>query len=391
MTEKEKLKQAIDSVKKYGSITEAAKKLKIPRKTLSGRYNKALDLGYVADIPIIDTEDEVAIESKIKKINKENRELRNKYNELLRMNEEQRQQLSMFEVFENKSDSIIADKIRKINNLKKNESVAVLLYSDLHFEEMVDSRTVNGLNEYNPEIAKKRSNKFFENSLKLIEMTRSKSDIKKCILWLGGDLISGNIHEDLVETGAMSPIDSCLEVFELIVSGINYLIDYGDLDELIIPCSVGNHSRITKERRVATNVQNSLEWMIYNFLVKYYREESKLKFNLTRSYHNLLDIDGYLIRFHHGEGIRYAGGVGGISIPFNKAIAQWNKAQKVNLDVAAHWHQRFSTEDLVINGSIIGYNAYAMSIKASFEKPQQAFFLVNSKRGKTIEAPIFVD
>jgi hypothetical protein len=56
-----------------------------------------------------------------------------------------------------------------------------------------------------------------------------------------------------------------------------------------------------------------------------------------------------------------------------------------------HWHQRLSTRDFVINGSIIGYNAYALSIKASFERPQQSFFLMHPKRGKTVECPIFVD
>jgi hypothetical protein len=391
MTEKEKLQQAIDAVKKYESITEAAKKLNIPRKTLSGRYNKANDLGYVADVPVIDAEDEIAIESKVKKINRDNRDLKRKYGELLQICEDQKQQLVIFESFKKESDNIAIDRINKIEDMKKNESLAVLLYSDLHFEEMVDPRTINGLNEYTPLIAKKRSNKFFENSLKLIEMSRSKSNIKKSVLWIGGDLISGNIHEELLETGAMSPIDSCLKVFELLVSGINYLIEFGDLDELIVVTNVGNHSRTTQKRRISTNVQNNFEWMLYNFLAKYYRNEPKLKFNLTRSYFNYLDIDGYSIRFHHGENIRYFGGVGGISIPVNKAIAQWNQARRVNLDVFGHWHQRLSTKDFVSNGSIIGYNAYAMSIKASFEKPQQSFFLVNAKRGKTVEAPIFVD
>ena len=44
------------------------------------------------------------------------------------------------------------------------------------------------------------------------------------------------------------------------------------------------------------------------------------------------------------------------------------------------------------NGSLIGFNAYALSIKARFEPPQQAFFLIDAERKrKTGAFPIFVE
>ena len=42
------------------------------------------------------------------------------------------------------------------------------------------------------------------------------------------------------------------------------------------------------------------------------------------------------------------------------------------------------------NGSLIGYNAYALSIKASFEPPTQTYFLLDKKRGRTMTAPIYL-
>jgi hypothetical protein len=45
----------------------------------------------------------------------------------------------------------------------------------------------------------------------------------------------------------------------------------------------------------------------------------------------------------------------------------------------------------VSNGSLVGYNAYAVRIKAPYERPQQAFFLVNKRYNcKSISAPIFL-
>ena len=90
--------------------------------------------------------------------------------------------------------------------------------------------------------------------------------------------------------------------------------------------------------------------------------------------------------------MKYGGGVGGIYIPVNKAINDWNKTVRdVDLDVFGHFHQYIDAGNFVCNGSLIGYNAYAVAIKASFEPPQQAFFLVNRKyRSKTMATPIFV-
>jgi hypothetical protein len=85
----------------------------------------------------------------------------------------------------------------------------------------------------------------------------------------------------------------------------------------------------------------------------------------------------------------YGGGVGSIYIPVRKAIAQWQKIKPANLDVFGHFHNYKIDGDLfVLNGSLIGFNAFALAIKADYEKPRQAFFLIDKKRGKTVHCPI---
>jgi hypothetical protein len=43
-----------------------------------------------------------------------------------------------------------------------------------------------------------------------------------------------------------------------------------------------------------------------------------------------------------------------------------------------------------VNGSLVGYNAFALSIKAGFEPPKQAFFLIDKSVGKTVVTPIIL-
>jgi len=64
--------------------------------------------------------------------------------------------------------------------------------------------------------------------------------------------------------------------------------------------------------------------------------------------------------------------------------------KKANLDVLGHWHTRKSDFRYVVNGSLIGFGPYAISIKAEFEEPTQSFFLIHPKHCKTVEAPIFL-
>lgn len=390
-TERTVLQETVDAVAKYGSITAAAREMGIPRKTLSGRYNKALDRGYSAGTPMLTPDQEIKLDSKLKSITLSHRLLKKKYEELLDMSRKQSEGLSNIEVLTQKISSVKHEQIKIISDGKPSESTAVIMCSDLHFEETVDPDTIDGLNEYNPKIAQARLRKVFQNGLKLIEMSRSKSNIKKLILWLGGDFIAGYIHEELMEKNSMSPIDASIQVYKLLVSSIDFLVENGKLDEIVVVTSVGNHARTTDKIRISTSVENNYEWLIYNFLESHYEKSDVVKFKLSRSYFNYLEVYGYMLRFHHGNYIRYGGGVGGITVPLNKAIAQWNQAKPVYMDIFGHWHQRISTKNAICNGSIIGYGPYAMSIKAAFERPQQSFFLMHPRWGRTLEAPIFVD
>ena len=86
----------------------------------------------------------------------------------------------------------------------------------------------------------------------------------------------------------------------------------------------------------------------------------------------------------------YQGGVGGIYIPVNKSIAQWSKAKHADLDIFGHFHQLRDGGNFLCNGSMIGYNAFALSIKADFEEPKQILTLIDKRRGRTCTWPILV-
>jgi hypothetical protein len=274
------------------------------------------------------------------------------------------------------------------------ESAAVVVWSDHHSEELVRPGQVSGKNEFNLEIYDRRFSQLVHGTLAWLSIEQQKTSIKTLVIALLGDYFTNNIHEDAAESNLLAPVDAAYNAQNHLIGGINYILEHTPEDlELLIVCHSGNHARITKKQRIATETGNSLEHYMYYVMRDHYKGNSRVKFQIAEGYHSFVTFfDHYKIRFHHGHAIKYQGGVGGITISVNKAIAQWNKTTWADLDVFGHFHTKFDGGNFIANGSLIGYNPYAVFIKASYEKPSQTIFLVNKKfMEKTMTAPIYLE
>lgn len=338
----------------------------------------------------VDALDQIKVDQQLAKLRSAKTKTESKYARLVEeLNKKEESITEIIELSKNVHDTKPI-RIKVDRGDTDSHSTAFIVASDWHLEEVVNPKTVEGVNDFNLAIAIDRVNRMWRNGLKLIEMTRSKSRIDTLVVPLLGDLMAGYIHEELLESNSLSPIQSALKIFELVSSGIDFLLENGGFSRIVVPCCIGNHGRTTQKPKVSTANINSYEWLIYNFLASRYMNNPKVIFRVADGYFSYLEVYNMTIRFHHGDGIRYNGGVGGVHIPLNKAIAQWNKFNHADLDVLGHWHCRMSGSDYVVNGSVVGYNAYSIRIKADFQPPCQSFFLIHPNKGKTVEAPIYV-
>lgn len=335
--------------------------------------------------PELPPEVQLQADRRVVRLSKTKKATDKKYKMLLEEVEDLEKQLEIALETKEFSTEDIVYKVRS----KNSEAVAFAIASDWHIEEEVKPEKVNGLNKFNLDIAEKRAHQFFQNTVRLLVKEQQDVKIDTLVLALLGDFISSNIHDELLENCLLRPADAILFAEELIASGIEYILKHTKVN-LVIPCCVGNHTRITRRVHISTEQGNSLETIMYAHLSRYFKDEKRVKFIIARGYHQYLTIyDNYTVRFHHGHAIRFAGGVGGIYIPARKAIAQWQKVKHADLDVFGHFHNYKIDGDLfVLNGSLVGFNAFAIQIKADYEKPRQAFFLVDKKRGKTVHVPI---
>ncbi len=270
------------------------------------------------------------------------------------------------------------------------EATAVWLASDWHVAEKVTRGQTNDINEYNLAVSKARGEQYFKHGLSLTKMLGRDVEIKTIILALLGDFITGHLHQQAVETNYLAPAEEMRYAQDIIASGIEYILANSNY-ELVIPCASGNHGRTTKFSEFGSENGHSWEFVMYCNLRDYFRKETRVKFIISEGSHTYIDVYQYKVRFLHGHDIKFGGGVGGITIPVKKAIAQWDIAKPSYLTCFGHFHQKFDGGNFMANGSLIGYNSFALSIKASAEAPAQQMFLIDKKRGKTVVAPILFD
>lgn len=275
---------------------------------------------------------------------------------------------------------------------KLREATPLILASDWHIEEEVKPESVQGRNRYNLDISAHRMERFFEASHWAIDHQRQTPfKIRDAILWLGGDFITNFLRDENRQANLLSPTDAVLYAQRSITAGIDHLLEDPEIEQWLIPCNDGNHGRTTKKMESATRTQNSLEVFLYAQLAMHYKDEPRVRFILpTSSFTYLDDVYGRSIRFLHGDVFKYHGGVGGITVPLFRARARWETLKPASLTCMGHWHQRICLPNLMVNGSLIGFNSFAQDIGAEFEVPVQSMRMLEPRRWCSSDIPLWV-
>ena len=272
----------------------------------------------------------------------------------------------------------------------KHDATMVVLLSDIHCEEVVRPETVNGLNSFDLDVCEARLGELQERFFTLLEHERQLCRIDRVCVWLGGDLISGMIHPELAEENSLHPLAAIRWIGERLRGFLDAVSE--NARDVIVATSCGNHGRTTEKLRT-NEADTSYEHHLY-LTMRANETKPNIEWRIGEGHLNYVDLDGFTVRFMHGHAVRYQGGIGGIHVPLNKAISSWDATQRADLTCLGHWHQ-FSwsrSGRYVTNGSVIGHSAYAVRIKATYEPPCQAAFVVDHGRREVTKAyPLFCD
>lgn len=258
---------------------------------------------------------------------------------------------------------------------KVHQVIPTAVLSDTHLDEHVDPAQVNHVNSYTRKIAEARLRRFFERSVALGEQYFSGLQYPGICMPMLGDILSGNIHEELRETNEDTIFGSVLHWVPLIAAGVKMLAEhYGNV---FIPCVVGNHGRNTKKPISKGRVRDNFDWLIYGMLVREFDGDKRVRFKVSDSadcHYSLFDT-----RFcaSHGDQFRGGSGISGLLSPLMIGDHRKRKraqaiATPYDYLLIGHWHQLAQMKGVIVNGSLKGYDEYAFHGNFDYEPPQQA-------------------
>ena len=277
----------------------------------------------------------------------------------------------------------------KFNKRKTGVRYAVALFSDAHIEETVKSASVMGLNEYNVKIARERIEKYFANLVSCLN-----TDKVEYLLFASlGDTISGFIHEELSQSNELTPLEATFEAQNLIYNGLKYICDNTELKRIKFVGIVGNHSRVTNKIQHSNGYKMSYEWLMYKNIQKQAELEGlPIEFDIPESEMAIEDTsDGKRFLFIHGFQIKGSGNgtVCGIYPSLGRLSLKYGKVYKQDKIYLGHFHSCISIPNAVVNGSIIGYNSYALTNGFAYEEPAQMYELYDTNIGQLLPRQIY--
>ncbi|NBW15815.1 MAG: hypothetical protein EBR82_48295 [Caulobacteraceae bacterium] len=272
-------------------------------------------------------------------------------------------------------------------------AIPTAILSDLHLDEVVYPAQVNYVNAYNREIAEKRLQNFFNNVVELSRDYLHGLTYEGMVLPLGGDIFSGIIHEELVESNAATIFESLLYWAEPMASGIRHLRDV--FGRVFLPCVVGNHGRRQRKPHAKNRAQDNFDYFFYHLLAKLLSAEKGITFAISEAADQPYVIYSTRYLLTHGDQFRGGSGIAGLLSPLMIGDARKRQREQAvsrpyDYMIMGHWHQLSFLRNLIVNGSLKGYDEYAYISNFHYEPPRQAFWITDAKHGVTIQAPIHV-
>jgi len=275
---------------------------------------------------------------------------------------------------------------------KKSSATLVVMLSDTHFDEVVNPDEMEGLNAYNRQIATMRLERWTQNVIKLARHYLSGVTYDGIVVILGGDIFTGDIHEELSITNDDTMIGSLLYWSEQLSAALDLLAQ--EFGKCHVVSVVGNHGRTTRKPRMKQRVKTNFDWLLAKMIERYFDKDKRLTFTVPESADAYIRLyeHGHLIT--HGDQVSGGGGIGGIYPPIMRMRARKHQrymatGKSFQTLWLGHWHQYISTPSMIVNGSMKGFDEYALLMGFSFEQPQQALAVVTPEKNITFQAPVF--
>ena len=283
--------------------------------------------------------------------------------------------------------------LKHLNNSDKTpfgheKQIMVAPLSDTHIGEHVFKEQMRGLNEYNFEIFNKRMYGWANQILKHTSYRRQIAPVDELVIPMLGDMISGDIHEELARSNMANCMEQMIRGASIIAQALMYLAPH--YTKIRVPCVVGNHGRMTRKPPMKDKYMD-WDYMLYQWMASFCRNQENIEFHIPRSFITTFKIHDNVVLITHGDCISGAGSSGAIlnSITKLRSVFQFRKTLQREIEGAldgdleqefdsvmiGHFHRidelDIGTGELHICGTMKGPDEFALQRLQAATKPKQ--------------------
>jgi hypothetical protein len=280
-----------------------------------------------------------------------------------------------------------------LNKTDKTPGVPTVLCSDWHYGEVTNTDAILGYNEFGIDIANQRLKLLAEIVIDLCFSHMVTPYYPGIVVPLAGDMISGDIHDELLKTNEMPTIPALVELYKQLIEFIEQLKRV--FGNVFLPCVTGNHGRTTKKMQAKQRVETSYDYLLYVLLQKWFENDPGVRFLIPRSQDCMYKIYDHVYLERHGDCFRGGDGLIGHLGPVQRGDFKTRSRNSImghpyNTMIVGHFHQLKIMDDIITNGSLCGYNEFGFNNNFKPEPPQQAMWFTHPKLGITFRMPIFL-
>jgi predicted phosphodiesterase len=276
----------------------------------------------------------------------------------------------------------------------KTLGIPTIFASDWHYGEKVFPAQIEYCNDYNLEIADRRIQNLVNNSIDILFNHLSNPHYEGLVFPLGGDMFSGDIHEELAKTNELPMFPTLLRLTGRLVWAIKVYAD--KFGKVFVPVVAGNHGRTTRKPTHKNRAFDNFDWMLGCMLAREFANDKRVTVVVSDGTDINYSIYGHKYLLTHGD--QFSGGdsiIGAIGPVTRGDSKKRNRESQIGRPydtmICGHFHQLVVMKKIVINGSLKGYDEYAYAHNFPFERPQQAMWLTHPEHGITFNMPIFVE
>lgn len=270
------------------------------------------------------------------------------------------------------------------------------IWSDWHYGEVVN---MPGINQFNKQVARARIKRLCETTVDLAfnHMGKARISYPGCIVALGGDMLGGDIHEELMKSNDRTTQQSIEDLIDLISGGLEMMAS--SFGKLFVPCVVGNHGRSTKKMQMKERVFTSHEWNVYCGVARHFKKSRHVQFNIPETADCAFNLFGHRYLLTHGDSLGTKGGDGIIGAlgPIMRGTLKTHRSEaQIGRDfdtlLIGHWHQYITLPGLIVNNSLKGYDEYAhLVLRAPYSRPSQALWFTHPEHGITAHWQVYLE